>query len=280
MPIIPDRVTALAHLRVDRGEHARFEDGHGALELVAFVAGEPHGASPACVCPTIARLVRHWDAMLIAIGINTDGRRGALAVELAQRESTTSWQDFIQRLLARGPRGVEFVVSDQHEGLRQAIMKMLPGAAWQRCYVHFLRNALDHLPRKADDDCLTELRWIYDRRNPEEARRDLAAWLARWQPKYAKLCDWVEDCIEETLTFFRLPIQHHKHLRSSNLLERVNEEIKRRTHIVRVFPSEESCLRLVRALCAEIHEEWQEGSRYINMALLAEQKKLALREAA
>jgi transposase-like protein len=219
-------------------------------------------------------------AVLVAIGINTDGRRGVLAVELAHRESTTSWQDFIQRLLARGLRGVEFVVSDQHEGLRQAVMKMLPGAAWQRCYVHFLRNAIDHLPRKADDDCLTELRWIYDRRNPEEARRDLAAWLAKWQPKYPKLCDWVEDSIEETLTFLKLPIPHHKHLRSTNLLERVNEEIKRRTHIVRVFPSEESCLRLVRALCAEIHEEWQEGSRYINMTLLAEQKKLALREAA
>jgi len=219
-------------------------------------------------------------AVLIAIGINWDGRRNVLAVELANRESTTSWRAFLEGLLKRGLRGVEFVVSDHHEGLKAAIAQMLTGAVWQRCYVHFLRNALDHLPRKADDDCLTEIRWMYERRTLEEAKADLAAWLKKWQAKYPKLCDWVEECIEETFSFFRLPSSHHKHLRSSNLLERLNEEIKRRTHIVRVFPGEESCLRLVRALCAEIHEEWQEGSRYLNMQLLNEQKKLNMREAA
>ena len=114
---------------------------------------------------------------------------------------------------------------------------MLTDAAWQRCYVHFLRNALDHLPRKADDDCLQELRWIYDRRNLKEAQTDLAAWLKRWQQRYAKLTDWAEDNIGETLTFYRLPRQHHKHLKSTNMLERLNEEIKRRTRVVRIFPN-------------------------------------------
>ena len=93
-----------------------------------------------------------------------------------------------------------------------------------------------YVPRKVDDDCLQELRWLYDRRDLIEARRDLAAWLTKWSSKYSKLTGWVEDNIDETLTFYRLPRQHHKHLKSTNMLERLNEEIKRRTHVVRIFP--------------------------------------------
>lgn len=118
-------------------------------------------------------------AVLVAIGINEEGRRCVLAVEVANRESRSSWRDYLVRLRERGLFGVEFVVTDAHEGLQTAILEVLPEAAWQRCYVHFLRNALDYLPRKADDDCLQELRWMYDRRDLEEARRDLAAWLTK-----------------------------------------------------------------------------------------------------
>jgi putative transposase len=133
--------------------------------------------------------------------------------------------------------------------LKKAIGAVLSEGAWQRCYVHFLRNALDYLPRKADDDCMQELRWLYDRRNLTEAQRDLAAWL------------------------------HHKHLKSSNMLERLNEEIRRRTRVVRIFPNANSCLR-IRALCAETHETWLEDSRYLNMDLLREERKEQLRKAA
>ncbi len=219
-------------------------------------------------------------AVLIAIGINWEGRRQVLGVELANRESSTSWKDFVRRLKQRGLHGVEFVVSDDHDGLKKAVAELLPEAAWQRCYVHFLRNALDYLPRKADDDCLQELRWIYDRRDLKEAQADLAAWLKRWERRYPRLTDWAEEAIGETLTFYRLPRQHHKHLKSTNLLERLNEEIKRRTRVVRIFPNPESCLRLVRALCAETHETWLEDNRYINMDLLKEQKKAATKLAA
>lgn len=212
-------------------------------------------------------------AVLIAIGINWDGRREVLAVELANRESASSWRDFLLGLKTRGLSGVEFVVTDDHAGLRRSIQELLPEAAWQRCYVHFLRNALDYLPRKADDDCLTELRWLYDRKSLEEAHQDLKAWMKKWQGKYPKLCDWVEANIEETLTFYRLPRQHHKHMKSTNMLERLNEEIKRRTHVVRIFPHEASCLRLVRALAIEIHEDWIEATRYLNMQMLKEHKK-------
>lgn len=219
-------------------------------------------------------------AVLIGIGINWDGRRCILGVEVADRESRNSWKAFLLKLRERGLRGVELVVSDDHAGLRAAVREVLPEAPWQRCYVHFLRNALDYLPRRRDDDCLRELRWIYDRRDAAEARRDLAAWLQKWQSRYAKLCDWVESNIEETLTFYRLPAQHHKHLKSTNMLERLNEEIKRRTHVVRIFPNEASCLRLVRALAVEMHENWIEATRYLNMDLLKEHKKLLLRDVA
>ena len=219
-------------------------------------------------------------AVLIALGIDWEGRRQVLAVELANRESRSSWKDFLLGLKERGLSGVELVVSDDHAGLKAAIAEVLPTAAWQRCYVHFLRNALDHMPRKRDDDCLQELRWLYDRRDIVEARRDLAAWLGRWQGKYAKLTDWVEDGIEETFTFTRLPLAHHKHLKSTNMLERYNQEIKRRTHVVRIFPNGESCLRLIRALAVETHEDWLEANRYLNMKLLKEHKRELMKEAA
>jgi len=212
-------------------------------------------------------------AILIALGIDWEGRRQVLAVEYANRESQSSWRDFLLQLKERGLHDVLLVVSDDHPGLKAAIREVLPGAWWQRCYVHFLRNALDYLPRKADDDCLQELRWMYERRNVDEARRDLQQWLEKWHGKYPKLCAWVETNIEETWTFYRLPLAHHKHLKSTNLLERFNQEIKRRTLVVRIFPDEASCLRLVRAVAAEQHEEWMEGSRYLNADLLREQIK-------
>jgi len=215
-------------------------------------------------------------AVLVAIGVDWEGQRQILGVELANRESRSSWKEFLLGLKNRGLRGVLFAVSDDHPGLKSAIAEVLTEAFWQRCYVHFLRNALDYLPRKADDDCLTELRWFYERRNVEEARRDLAAWLAKWQTKYPKLCEWVENNIEETFTFYRLPKEHHKHLKSTNVLERLNQELKRRTQVIRIFPNEASSLRLLRALAVEIHENWLETPRYLNMEALREQQKTEL----
>ena len=162
----------------------------------------------------------------------------------------------------------------------RAVAELLPEAVWQRCYVHVLRNALDYLPRKADDDCRQELRWLDDRRDLREAQQDLHAWLQRWAQRHPRLTDWVEAQIGETLNFYWLPHQHHKHLKSTNLLERLNEEIKRRTRVVRIFPNPASCLRLIRALCVETHEAWLEDHRYLNMEFLKEQKKDLLQSAA
>jgi putative transposase len=115
-----------------------------------------------------------------------------------------------------------------------------------------------------------------DRRDLAEAKRELAAWLAKRQATYPKLCAGIEEHIEETLTFYRLPRRHHKHLKSTNLLERLNAETKRRTHLVRIFPNAESCLRLIRARAVEMHENWLEAHRYLNMDDLREHNKEAL----
>jgi putative transposase len=116
-----------------------------------------------------------------------------------------------------------------------------------------------------------KLRWLYDRRDLNEAKSDLAAWLSKWSGRYERLTNWVEETIEETFTYYRL---------STNMLERLNEEIKRRTYVVRIFPNADSCLRLVRALAIETHENWMEANRYINMDDLREHNKLAMRQAA
>ena len=118
-----------------------------------------------------------------------------------------------------------------------------------------------------------ELRWLYDRHEVGEATADLKKWLGKWSGKYPRLCQWVEENIEETWTFYRLPRQHHKHMKSTNMLERLNQEFKRRTLVVRIFPNEASCLRLIRALAAEVHEDWMEDHRYLNMEELSEQMK-------
>ncbi len=221
-----------------------------------------HGFSASAISDATARL---------------DGMLTAFAERRLSEASRSSWRDFLAGLKARGLCGVELVVSDDHQGLKAAIREVLPEAVWQRCYVHFLRNALDYVPRKVDDDCLMELRWFYDRRDLAEVRRDLAAWLAKWQAKYPKLTSWVEENLEETLTYYRLPLAHHKHMKSTNMLERLNQELKRRTLVVRIFPNAASCLRLVRALAAETHEGWLEATRYLNMEHLKERKKEALR---
>lgn len=215
-------------------------------------------------------------AVQIAIGIDMKGRRQVLAVDIANRETANSWKDFIISLRERGLHGVEYVVSDDHPGLKKAVEALLPESLWQRCYVHFLRNCLDYLPRKADEACLKELRRIYDQQDIQTARQTLSSWLIKWGGSFSRLCAFVEDNIEETLSFYQLPEAHRKQMRSTNMLERLNEELRRRTRVVRIFPNEASCLRLARAICVEKTEEWIGGKRYLDMKLLPEQKKANL----
>ena len=206
-------------------------------------------------------------AVFIAIGINGEGRRQILGVELSNRESRSSWTTFVTSLKTRGLHGVEFVVSDDHAGLKRAVRELLPEAVWQRCYVHFLRNALDYLPRKADDDCRQEVALALRPAQSQRGRAGSAAWLMRWATRYPKLTDWVEAHIGETLNFYSLPRQHHKHLKSTNMLERLNEEIKRRTRVVRIFPTRRVAYVCPSPLCRN-PRGWLEDHRYLNMEFL------------
>ena len=117
---------------------------------------------------------------------------------------------------------MEFVVSDDHAGLIKAIRETLSGCLWQRCYVHFLRNALEHLPRKGDQECFLELRWMYERRSLKETKADLAAWIKKWGERYPKLVEWVEEQHRGNIHVLCVPAAHHKHMKSSNMIERLN----------------------------------------------------------
>ena len=204
-------------------------------------------------------------AVQIALGIDGEGRRQVLAAEVANRESEGSWTEFLSHLKERDLRGVEYVVSDSHEGLKHAISKVLPTALWQRCCVHFLRNARDKLSRSADPACLEGLKRLWGCEHVGEAREALGAWVARWgdEKGFGRLVEWVEDHVEKTLTVYRLPREHRLRMKSTNMLERYNEELRRRTRVVRIFPNAESCLRLILALAAETHERWLTGQRYL-----------------
>ena len=200
-------------------------------------------------------------AVQIAVGIDESGRRHVLAVELATKESELSWTEFLRGLKARGLHGVEFVVSDSHEGLKRAIGKVLTRAHWQRCGVHFLRNASDKLPPRVDRGCLDGLKRLYQYEDLTAAQAALKAWVNRWGDVagYRRLVDWVEENVEETFTVYLLPAGHRRRMKSTNMLERLNGEIRRRTRVVRIFPNDASCLRLIRALSVETHEKWLTG---------------------
>lgn len=247
-------------------------------ELENFAARKLEGEYPYVILDARYEKVRRdgavrSQAVLIAIGVNSEGIREVLGVELAQRESRTSWSEFLESLKQRGLHGVELVISDDHSGLRRAIEEKFTEALWQRCSVHFIRNALDHLPRKGGDQCIRELKGLFKLSCIDEANAALRAWIGRWEENYSKLCAWVEENIEETFMFYQFPAYHHMRIRSTNMLERVNQELKRRSRVVRIFPNEESCLRLIRAMLVELHEEWATQNTYLNMKLLKEREE-------
>ena len=220
-------------------------------------------------------------AVLVAIGIDWEGRRQVLGVEMANRESSTSWKEFLLSLKRRGLRGVIFAVSDDHPGLKRAIIEVLPEAYWQRCYVHFLRNALDDLPGKIADDCLIECAgFTIDAtlRKPAETwrpgcydgRRTIQSSSHRWKKTLKKPLPSI-GYPESIIHILRVQICSSGSIRSSNAAP----------FVIRIFPNQESCLRLIRAMAVEIHEDWIEAHRYLNMEMLREQRKqLQLLEAA
>ena len=202
-------------------------------------------------------------AVLTAIGVDPDGRRRLLGVSCALSEAEVHWRGFLDGLVARGLRGVTYVVSDDHAGLRAARRAVLPGATWQRCQFHLALNALHHAPTLAIRRRLgAELRRIWDAPTLADAEAELRRLVASYAAAAPALAAWLEANVPEGLAAFALPENHRKRLRTANPIERaVQQEIKRRTVKVRVFPSRDALLRLVSAVLAEIDDDWATTDR-------------------
>jgi putative transposase len=203
-------------------------------------------------------------AVLIAIGVDSQGRRQVLGVSVSLSEAEVHWRKFLTDLQQRGLHGVEFITSDAHTGLKAALKTVYPGVKWQRCQFHLQQNAQSYIPRQdMKEDVAQEIRKIFNCGDRTEADRLLKLAIEKFVKKAPKLCDWMEVNIPEGLTVFELPEAHRKKMRTSNPLERVNREIKRRTRVATIFPNEASCLRLVTAILMEISEEWETGNIYL-----------------
>jgi len=206
-------------------------------------------------------------AVLSAFGVGPDGRRRILGVSVALSEAEVHWRAFLESLVARGMRGVQFITSDDHAGLEAARKAVLGGAVWQRCQFHLAQNAIHHAPAASSRKRIgAQLREVWNARNLAVAESELKALVVSYRDSAPKLADWLETAIPEGLAVFALPEHHRKRMRTSNPIERaVQQELKRRTVKVRVFPNAASLLRLVTAVLVEIDEAWQAATQpYIN----------------
>jgi putative transposase len=209
-------------------------------------------------------------AVVVAMGVNEDGRRELLGLKVGDSESEPFWAEFISHLKERGLSGVKLVISDAHSGLTKAIRRQLQGSVWQRCRVHFARNLLQCVPKAHQGMVTAALRSVFAQESAEEIESrwdDLAASLAE---RFSKATALMHEAKEDVLAFRHFPKDHWRKIWSTNLLERVNEEIKRRTRVVGIFPNDASITRLVGAVLLEQHEHWQlEGRRMFSAESMA-----------
>lgn len=232
----------------------------------------PLGPTPYVFLDARYEKVRHGGhfidcAVLIALGIGADGKRSILGVSVALSESEVHWRQFLTSLQLRGLTGVELMISDDHAGLRTARAAVFPSIPWQRCQFHLQQNAQAHVPRLDQRAAAAEaIRSIFLCPDHPSALRRLKEVVASYATSAPKLAAWIEENIPQGLVVHAFPKTHQKRLRTTNPLERINQELKRRTRVARVFPNEASLLRLVSALLAEISEEWETGKLYLNMA--------------
>ena len=205
-------------------------------------------------------------AVLLAIGISPDGKRSVLGVSVSLSEAEVHWRDFLKSLLERGLHGVRQITSDDHAGLKQARKACLPGVPWQRCQFHLMQNAMHYVPKLAmRSEVARDLRAVWDASDRHEAERQLSQLVGKYQATAPDLAAWMETNVPEGLTVFALPPEHRRRLRTSNLLERLNREIKRRTRVATLFPNAASLLRLVTANLQEVSEEWETAKVYLSL---------------
>ena len=204
-------------------------------------------------------------AVLTINGINKDGYREILAVECGITENETTWSTVFKKLYERGLRGVLLVISDDHKGLVNAINRYFQGCQWQRCQMHYLRNLLNMVPRKLSKVLADKVKDIFNAPDREQAQLRVKQLIALYENKYPQVAEFLENTAHEVLACFNFPEEHRKRIRTTNGLERFHEEIRRRTRVIRIFPNQKSCLRLVSALAAEQNDVWVSGKRYLRM---------------
>jgi len=203
-------------------------------------------------------------AVLLAVGVNEDGKREVLGVSVSLGEHEVHWRSFLQSLVARGLSGVELIISDDHSGLGSARQAVFGGVPWQRCQCHLQRNAQAYVPRKDMKAVVaSDIRAVFNAPNRQEANALLKKAVEKYAKEAPKLSTWMEENLPQGLTVFAFPESHRRLIRTTNGLERMNREIHRRTSVASLFPNEASCLRLATAVVMEISEDWQTGKRYI-----------------
>ena len=205
-------------------------------------------------------------AVLIAYGINHFGRREIVGTSVSLSEAEIHWRTFLESLQQRGLSGLELITSDDHSGLRAALRKVFPSVRWQRCQFHMSQNAQHYAPKKhLREEIAYAMRDIFNSPTLEAAQRMAKEVCDRFAKCAPEFVQWLDDNVDEGLTCFQFPKQHRRRIRTSNGVERINREVKRRTRVAVLFPNAESALRLVTAILMEIHEEWVTGRSYLNM---------------
>ena len=203
-------------------------------------------------------------AVLSASGVDAQGKRAVLGVSVALSEQEVHWRTFLQSLLERGLRGVELIISDAHGGLQAARRAVFGGLPWQRCQFHLQQNAQAYVPRQElKAEVAAAIRAIFNAPHLHEAKRLLAETVQRYRAVAPNLATWMEENVPEGFIVFAFPEAHRRLIRTTNGLERLHQEVRRRTRVARLFPNEASCLRLVTAVVMEISEEWETGTAYL-----------------
>jgi len=204
-------------------------------------------------------------ALVLAIGVRDNGEREVLGFDLGLCEDGAFWTDFLRRLAARGLRGVELVISDAHEGLKQAIEQVLTGATWQRCRVHVMRNILSQMPKSSQGMVSAIIRTIFAQPSYEAAKSQLKRVVDELSGRFPKAMEILKEAEEDVLAYMTFPKAHWQRIHSTNPLERLNREIRRRTDVVGIFPNRDSVIRLVGAILLEQQDEWSVGRRYFSL---------------
>jgi putative transposase len=208
-------------------------------------------------------------AVIVAVAVTTDGRREIVGLHIGPSEAEIFWTDFLRDLVKRGLTGVKLVISDAHEGLKAAIRRVL-GATWQRCRVHWTRNALAYVPKAHQTMVAAGLRQAFQQPDPAAARASLSHFADQLHNRWPKLKVFVDDSLDDVLAYMSFPAQHRTKLHSTNPLERLNKEIKRRADVVGIFPNEDSIRRLIGAVLLEANDDWQLQHRYMQIEGMAE----------